>query len=160
VDRRRHHANEVWVNLIPTHSISEDSSHIKQRPTKRRPHNYKTKTHTPKTPRLQNKDPFSLWTPKVGKGRKSLTNPGSGGKGRNFIIPFARKRLILPYFYSVLYTLAMWNWNKGGFACTCNIVKARQIKGRQIKQRGVKNRNSFKRWGLELAGIRIFRSKI
>jgi hypothetical protein len=30
--------------------------------------------------------------------RNSLTNPGSGGKCRNFIIPFVRKQLILPYF--------------------------------------------------------------
>jgi hypothetical protein len=33
-------------------------------------------------------------------GRKNLTNLGSGGKGRNLIIPFVRKRLILPYFNS------------------------------------------------------------
>jgi hypothetical protein len=97
---------------------------------------------------------LSLWTPKVGKGGKSLTNPGSGGKGRNLIIPFVRKRLILPYFYSVLLTLAMWNWNKGGFVC--NIVN-----GRTIKQRGVKKCDSFKRWKksefMTLQGIPSFR---
>jgi hypothetical protein len=41
----------------------------------------------------------TLWTPEVGKGRKSLTNPGSGRKGRNFIIPFVDSAVFLfsPY---------------------------------------------------------------
>jgi hypothetical protein len=56
------------------------------------------------------------------------------GKGRNFL----RTLLILPYFYSVLFSLAMWNWNKGGFVCHI-------VKGRKIKQRGVKNCDSFQR---------------
>jgi hypothetical protein len=81
---------------------------------------------------------ITLWTPKTGKGRKSLTNPGSGGKYRNLIIPFVWKRLVLPYFYSVLFSPAMWNWNKGGFVWNF-------VKGRKIKQRGVNNSDFFQR---------------
>jgi hypothetical protein len=44
---------------------------------------------------------LTLRTPKVGKCRKGLTNPGSGGKGWNFIIPFVRQQWIMPY--SVLF---------------------------------------------------------
>jgi hypothetical protein len=101
---------------------------------------------------------YTLWTPKVGKCRKSLTNPGSGGKSRNFIIPFVRKRLILALFYSVLFTLAMWNWNKEGFAC--NIVKGRTMKQRVPKiatlSNGGKSRN-LSRFRPLLAGIIILR---
>jgi hypothetical protein len=46
---------------------------------------------------------------KLEKVVKSLTNLGSGGEGRNFIIHFVRRRLVLPFFYSVLFTPAMWN---------------------------------------------------
>jgi hypothetical protein len=81
----------------------------------------------------------TLWTLKVGKRRKSLTNPWSGGKGRNLIIPFIRKRLILPCFYSVLFSLTMLNWNKGGFVYDI-------VKGRKIKQMYVKNCDSFQQW--------------
>jgi hypothetical protein len=32
--------------------------------------------------------------PKVGKSRKGITNPGSGGKGWNFVIHFVRKQKV------------------------------------------------------------------
>jgi hypothetical protein len=47
--------------------------------------------------------------------------------------------LCQPYFYSVLFSLAMWNWNKGG--CVCDIVK-----GRKTKQRGITKYDSLQLW--------------
>jgi hypothetical protein len=86
--------------------------------------------------------------PKVGKGRKSLTNPGSGGKGQNFIIPFVRTIDSAVFLFSPVQS------SNVELKFVCNIVKGRNIvKSNKGVSKKLRLFQTVEKVGLEKVGI-------